>query len=65
MRALHGPILGVILLLAGCGGSDEKVAEVTCASFSTRAAAQLYFQQHPAATQLDGDNDGLACEALP
>jgi endonuclease YncB( thermonuclease family) len=37
---------------------------VTCASFQTQEQAQAYLERH-GATNLDGDRDGIACEALP
>jgi competence protein ComEC len=37
-----------------------------CADFSTQAQAQACFEAHPGDPfNLDGDNDGIACESLP
>jgi len=48
---------------AGCGGSGDADS-AKCSDFANRREAQQYFNTHDA-PQLDGDNDGLACEALP
>ncbi|NJN49591.1 MAG: hypothetical protein HC805_07270 [Alkalinema sp. RL_2_19] len=37
---------------------------VKCADFKTQPEAQAYMEQY-GATKLDGDRDGIACEALP
>lgn len=39
---------------------------VTCSSFPNQAAAQAAYRADPIGlSRLDGDNDGIACEALP
>lgn len=45
-----------------------KVADVDCTAFATQADAQRYFEAHDPADdpdRLDGDGDGVACDALP
>ncbi len=40
--------------------------DCNCADFSTHAAAQACFEAYPGDPfNLDGDNDGIACESLP
>ncbi len=50
----------VIVFLAGCGGEGKK----NCDAFATQSEAQAYFEAHNA-SNLDRDNDGIACEHLP
>ena len=52
----------VALALGACGGGDED--DASCSDFGTQREAQNYFNSHDA-PQLDADNDGRACEALP
>lgn len=59
--------LAIIFTLTGCGGSGSEsssIANVTCSQFATQGEAQAYFEQHNA-TELDRDNDNIACEHLP
>lgn len=49
---------------AGGGGGGANCAGVTCANFATQAAAQAFFVAN-GCSGLDGDSDGIACEALP
>lgn len=56
--------LCVLLLLFGCGGGDDSGgSELTCADFQFQQDAQAAYNN--GARQLDGDNDGIACENLP
>lgn len=58
-------------LLVGCGGgsdgggggsSSNDYSKMTCAQFTTQAAAQAAYNS--GAKQLDADKDGKACENL-
>jgi Excalibur calcium-binding domain len=58
--------------LQACGSGDSEATPTassggnsasTCASFTYQQDAQAAF--NAGATQLDGDNDGIACEELP
>jgi hypothetical protein len=51
----------LVLILSACGGSDSKK---NCDAFATQSEAQEYFRSHNA-SNLDRDNDGIACESLP
>ena len=46
-----------------------RPADRDCSDFATQAAAQafydLYFPYHGDFARLDGNNDGIACNALP
>ncbi len=69
---------GILLILAlvagallsmGSAGQANAIVDRDCSDFSTQAEAQRFFinaggpQQDP--HQLDGDNDGKACDSLP
>lgn len=56
--------LFIAVSAVGCGGSSDSGGTKKCADFDTQSEAQAYFNQHNA-TNLDGDNDGIACEHLP
>ena len=48
--------------LAGVAAAQDK----DCADFQTQAEAQAVYNQNPSdPNELDGDKDGIACEALP
>ena len=52
-------------VLAGCGGgsdSGDDYSNLTCSNFGSQASAQDAYNK--GAKQLDGDNDGRACENL-
>ncbi len=53
----------IFLLINGCGGSGGT-KKVNCDAFQTQPEAQTYFESHNA-SNLDRDNDGIACENLP
>jgi len=38
-------------------------SKVHCYQFKSQAAAQVYYREHPRATWLDIDADGIACES--
>jgi endonuclease YncB( thermonuclease family) len=47
-------------------GGAVAAQRVTCSSFPNQAAAQAAYRADPIGlSRLDGDNDGIACEALP
>ena len=48
----------------GPGGTTAACAGVTCANFSTQAAAQAFFLAN-GCSGLDGDSNGIACQDLP
>lgn len=56
--------LGLTACGGGGGGGDGNSSKVTCADFTYQEDAQAYFNANNA-KQLDADNDGRACEALP
>lgn len=56
-------IIVLVLILTACGG-EESGSKKNCDAFSTQAEAQAYFNKYNA-TNLDRDNDGIACEHLP
>ena len=46
--------------------SPASAADRDCADFPSQGAAQAWLQAHPGdPDRLDGDSDGVACEALP
>ena len=51
------------MALAGCGGAGDSSSDAVCADFQYQEDAQAGF--NAGAKQLDGDNDGIACESLP
>ncbi len=51
------------VLLFGCGGEGSG-SKKNCDAFATQSEAQAYFNKHDA-SNLDRDNDGIACEHLP
>lgn len=53
--------LGLLVLISGCGGGNDGGS--VCADFKYQEDAQAAFRN--GAKQLDGDNDGIACENLP
>ncbi len=55
-------IVLVVILLSSCGGGAGE--KKNCEDFSTQPAAQSYFNSNNA-SNLDRDNDGIACEHLP
>jgi endonuclease YncB( thermonuclease family) len=71
--------LAAVVAVIGIGGASWLVApgpvsvlspvaaqRVTCSSFPNQAAAQAAYRADPIGlSRLDGDNDGIACEALP
>lgn len=56
------PISAAALILAACGGAGGDKDSV-CADFQYQEDAQAAYRA--GAKQLDRDNDGIACEALP
>jgi hypothetical protein len=54
------------VLFSGCGSEDSKVCpKRTCSNYTSRAQAQAAFDRDPDCLKnLDGDNDGIACENL-
>ena len=55
--------LSITAALVACGGGGkDDYSKLTCANFSTQAAAQDAYNK--GAKQLDGDGDGRACENL-
>ena len=70
-EAVSGVVLALVgAFLSGCGGGGSDPATITgansatCSQFVYQQQAQAYMLQF-GATQLDGDQDGIACEALP
>jgi endonuclease YncB( thermonuclease family) len=60
------PFLGAVAVLAHLSGgpTHSRAADYDCSNFSTQAEAQQYLLPGDP-YNLDGDNDGVACEALP
>jgi hypothetical protein len=59
-------VLSAVLagLISGCGGGGGALEDsAQCANFTYQEDAQAAFRA--GATQLDADNDGIACESLP
>jgi len=46
-------------------GDSGPIGDADCEDFDSQAEAQRYFENHASAGDLDADDDGLACEALP
>lgn len=69
MRAVAGLVgaLSVLALPAVLGSSGASAADRDCSDFSSQAAAQHWFDGHGPgdSANLDGDGDGIACEANP
>ena len=61
--------VAVTVLTAGMSYPLAGVAlaqDLDCSDFATQAEAQAVYNQDPSDPHgLDGDNDGIACEALP
>jgi endonuclease YncB( thermonuclease family) len=61
--------LGLVVLVGVVAVPSAPAQDRDCGSFSTQAAAQAYFVALGGPTydpdRLDGDSDGIACEALP
>jgi hypothetical protein len=55
--------LAAAVLVAGCGGGGPGGSDAVCADFRYQEDAQAAYAS--GADQLDGDNDGIACESLP
>jgi hypothetical protein len=59
------PIVLLMVIAAAAQGPDAaKALDYDCADFSTQAEAQSYLLAGDP-YDLDGDNDGIACESLP
>tara|TARA_B100000508_G_C11465074_1_gene281290 strand:+ start:1358 stop:1669 length:312 start_codon:yes stop_codon:yes gene_type:complete len=55
-----------LLLISGACNKDESCSNTNCADYSTQAAAQTDFDSdRDCHSDLDSDNDGIACEHLP
>lgn len=55
--------LAAAVLVVGCGGGASSGSDAVCADFRYQEDAQAAYAS--GARQLDGDNDGIACESLP
>ncbi|MGH2918978.1 MAG: thermonuclease family protein [Solirubrobacteraceae bacterium] len=66
-----GAVLVAVIALAApsAWASHQGPGDRDCSDFANQAAAQDYYQAHGGPEldpdQLDGDHDGVACEALP
>ena len=62
------PVLAASLFVLACAAQPALAfRDRDCADFSTQAQAQRFFKKHNPSRdphRLDGDNDGIACEAL-
>lgn len=54
--------LAIMTLISGCGGGGGG-GRAVCADFKYQEEAQAAFKNGE--SQLDADNDGIACEHLP
>lgn len=52
------------ILISKVGPSEPITGDADCDDFESQAAAQRYHEEH-GEDNLDGDNDGTACEHLP
>jgi hypothetical protein len=52
--------IGITLTACGGGGSDDA----DCSDFAYQQDAQAWHNSNPG-SDLDADNDGIACEHLP
>ena len=52
--------------VAIAGAASAQGGDMDCSDFSSQAEAQAFFEQAGPGDphRLDGDNDGVACEAL-
>jgi excalibur calcium-binding domain-containing protein len=68
-RRLLVPLLSLGLLAPMVAAqSASAFSDRDCSDFRTHAQAQRFFERHHPRRDphgLDGDNDGVACEALP
>lgn len=67
MRLAIVALLAAAPLWTGCDSFDpESIGPgATCGDFTSQADAQDYFEFYgSAASNLDADNDGIACESL-
>jgi len=62
------PVLVVTLFVLACAAQPALAfRDRDCSDFSSQAQAQRFFKKHNPNRDphgLDGDNDGIACEAL-
>ena len=54
----------ITLTACGGGGDDGGNNDADCSNFSYQQDAQAWHNSHPG-SDLDADNDGIACEHLP
>jgi micrococcal nuclease len=66
MKILWTAAISAALLLAFAASASAQ-RDMDCSDFRTQREAQAFFKsQEPGDPhRLDGDNDGIACEALP
>lgn len=61
--------LGVVVFALGFAAQPAVARDYDCSDFPTHRKAQKFFKKHGGPRhdphRLDGDNDGIACEALP
>lgn len=68
--ALVGLAIGVVGVTAGTGvpATAKRVKDKDCKDFKSQKQAQKFYKKHDPKNDphnLDGDNDGKACESLP
>lgn len=65
MRAVRLAVLGLALLLVAAPAAfADHSGDLDCADFDTEQELQQHVDAHPGdPDNLDGDNDGFACEA--
>ena len=65
MRRLLYLALSMTTVLTIATVSSVQAAELDCVDFATQEEAQAVYDQDPSdPNELDGDKDGVACEAL-
>lgn len=68
LRLVGVTVAVALFALASAAQPAFAFSDRDCSDFSTQAQAQRFFKKHHPRRDphgLDGDNDGLACEALP
>ena len=56
--------IAIALTACGGGGDDGRSDDADCSNFSYQQDAQAWHNSNPG-SDLDADNDGIACEHLP
>jgi hypothetical protein len=66
MKKLLSMVILLSVMCPGCAQDTKPCPKRTCSNYTSQAEAQAAFDNDPdCLDNLDGDNDGVACEDLP